>query len=185
MRVVTNAPAPKTSAETPVMAAGFQTLIDFAVRKAGFNPVMGHIRRGKNDGGGSVPVPRVYIELTHPDTWTVNSNDPEHPELEEVCKAAIEEHIATCKASLEAILAELRQVCENPRMVMVLYEVGENNEANGTVYPFCCEDCLVAFRDDYNGKVKPVLKCIVLVPGTNDLTSFGTDTVCASCSKTL
>jgi hypothetical protein len=116
---VVKAPAPKSAAETVLMAANFQTVVDLAVVESGFPPVLEYVTRRATKE--RIAVPRVYVELTHPDTWTVNSNDCDHPELELVAGDAIELHFAKIGADLEALrrgeykpLSELREACKNP-----------------------------------------------------------------------
>ena len=90
MKVLT-APAPKTPQDTVNTADAFQMIANHVVKKAVFNPYI-QVR--------GIDVPRVYVELTHTDTWTVNSNDPDHPELEQLVADAIHQHLEVCQASL-------------------------------------------------------------------------------------
>jgi hypothetical protein len=120
---VVKAPAPQSAAETVVMAANFQAIIDLVVAANGLPPVLEYVTRRATKE--RIAVPRVYVELTHPDTWTVNSNAPDHPELELVARDAIELHCAKVAADLEAlgrgeykplseVIAELKEACRNP-----------------------------------------------------------------------
>ena len=81
---VLNTPAPKNARDTIQASAAYQMIADCTVRTAGFKPVI-HTR--------GITAPRVYVELTHLDTWTVKTNDPNHPELEELVADAIQKHI--------------------------------------------------------------------------------------------
>ena len=99
MRAV-KVPAPQSAAETVHMAATFQSIIDLAVAAHGFPPILEYVTRKTTKE--RIAVPRVYVELTYPDTWTVNSNDRDHPELELVARDAIEPHCAKVNADKEA-----------------------------------------------------------------------------------
>lgn len=81
---------PWSAEEVVDLARIFQFIINETVDAAGLKPLM--------RGGGTI-YPRVYPELTHPDMWTINSNDPDHPELEELCKADIEAVLVTPPAN--------------------------------------------------------------------------------------
>ena len=112
-----NAKGPKSPAETIAMAKELQEVADFAVRQAGYKPVYDTTcHRGK-----ITVIQRVAVELTHPDVWTVTSNDREHvAELETIVKGAIDHYLVTVRTNWEAckrgecqplseVIAELRE----------------------------------------------------------------------------